>query len=51
MIIETPVQLEVEEVIGTIPNIEANISSESLPFLFEMLSGSLYSDAIASICR
>lgn len=42
--------LEVEQ-IGEVESIEANISKDSFPFLFEMMSKSLYSNPIASIIR
>jgi hypothetical protein len=51
MIIETQKQLDIVNIVGDIPSIEAGIDKESMPFLFEMLSKSLYSNPIGSICR
>ena len=51
MIIEEIKQLDIQNIGVTTENIEANINSSSYPFLFEMLSGHLYSNPIGSICR
>lgn len=51
MIIETKEQLDIKNIGVPTENIEANINVASMPFLFEMLSGSLYSNSIGSICR
>lgn len=51
MIIEVPKQLDIENIGVDTENIEAGIDAASMPFLFEMLSGSFYSNPIASICR
>ena len=51
MIIEVQNQLEIENVGVETENIEAGIDASSMPFLFEMLSRSFYSNPIGSICR
>lgn len=51
MIIETKTQLDIENIGTDTKSLEANIDTASLPFLFEILSGSFYSNPIGSICR
>ncbi len=51
MIIETKEQLVIKNIGVTTDSIEASINTSSMPFLFEMLSESLYSNPIGSICR
>lgn len=51
MIIEVKEKLDIQNIGIATENIEASIDAASMPFLFEMLSGSLYSNAIGSICR
>ena len=51
MIIEVNEALAIENIGTVTENIEAGIDTISMPFLFEMLSGSLYSNPIGSICR
>jgi len=51
MIIKETKGLEVENIGGNTESIEAGINAASMPFLFEMLSKSLYSNPIGSICR
>lgn len=51
MIIETKEQLDIQNIGIPTESIEASIDTSSMPFLFEMLSSSLYSNPIDSICR
>lgn len=50
MIIKHPDNVEIDVDEGT-PTIEAGLSKDSLPFLFEMMSKNLYSNPIGSIIR
>jgi hypothetical protein len=51
MIIEVKKQLDIQSIGVETESIGASIDAASMPFLFEMLSGSLYSNPIGSICR
>lgn len=51
MIIEAKKQLDIENIGADVKTIEAGIDASSMPFLFDMLSTSFYSNAISSICR
>lgn len=44
-------QLEINNIAGEFESTQANIDNSSLPFVFEMLSKSFYSDPIGSIIR
>lgn len=50
MIIKKDDNLEIDS-LGNIESIEANISADSLPFLFDLVTKSFYSNPIGSICR
>lgn len=51
MEIIVPKQLDVEDIAGEFDTTKASIAQDSMPFLFEMMSKSLYSNPIGSICR
>ena len=51
MKIEIEKQLEISNAVGNIETLNASIDSSSMSFVFEMLSKSLYSNPIGSICR
>lgn len=51
MEIKTPKQLEIENIAGDFETTKASIDEGSKAFLFEMMSKSLYSNPIGSICR
>lgn len=51
MKIETLKNFETKSIGGEVDSIQANIASDSMEFLFEMMSKSLYSDPIGSIIR
>jgi len=51
MEIKTPQQLEITNIGGEFETKKAGIDESSMPFLFEMMSKSLYSNPIGSIVR
>lgn len=51
MEIQTPKGTEIENIAGDFGSQSAGIDKSSMPFMFEMLSKSLYSNPIGSICR
>ncbi len=51
MIIETPKQVEIEDIVGETESIKASMDESSLPFILEMLSKSFYSNPIGSLVR